>query len=273
MSHAPWKGFETFMIYNILIAVSVMAGVGLLFGLVLGIAGKIFHVAQDERIDRIIDILPCVNCGGCGFSGCNAYAHAVVDGKASPAACSVGGSECAQNVAQIMDTEAIFVSKVAAVKCGGCSDKATQRYDYTGYQSCDAVRRSGTAKACTFGCLGTGSCAAVCDYGAIKMVNGIAEIDSAKCTACGKCIKRCPQKIIEFIPQDKQYYVACHSQDRGKEMKDLCTVGCIACGICVKNCPTDAITIHQNSAVIDHALCTGCSICAEKCPKKTICSL
>ena len=47
------------------------------FGLVLAIAARVFAVKQDERIPRITEALPGANCGGCGYSGCAAYAEAV----------------------------------------------------------------------------------------------------------------------------------------------------------------------------------------------------
>ena len=104
----------SFKVFNIIIAAVILGGLGLIFGVVLGIASKVFEVYKDERVDKIMAVLPCANCGGCGFAGCSSFAQAVVDGKAQPTACSVGGSACADSVSEIMGVKADFVKKVAS---------------------------------------------------------------------------------------------------------------------------------------------------------------
>ena len=64
--------------------------------------------------------------------------------------------------------------------------------------------------------------------------------------------------------------VACSSQEKGKDVKEVCQAGCIGCTLCVKNCPAEAITMQGNVAHIDPDKCVGCRICAEKCPAKVI---
>ena len=67
---------------TILWAVIILAVLGLVFGLGLAIASKIFHVEVDTRIEDITKILPNANCGACGFPGCAGFAEAIVEGKA-----------------------------------------------------------------------------------------------------------------------------------------------------------------------------------------------
>lgn len=257
--------------YAILIAAGILGGLGLLFGIILGVASKIFAVQTDERIEQIMKILPCANCGGCGFAGCSAFADAVVKGKANPNACAVGGAKCAQEVSQIIGVEASFEKKTARVKCSGDCDAAPLRYDYYGPTSCEAAARlGGGPKACSWGCLGLGSCTQVCQFDAIHVVNGVAVVDEEKCTACGKCVSACPKQLISLMPVSKKYYVSCSSQDRGPEMKELCTAGCIGCRLCVKQCEADAISVENNLAKIDASKCTSCGKCAQKCPKGII---
>ena len=41
-------------------------------------------------------------------------------------------------------------------------------------------------------------CTKVCESGAITVTGAIASIDYEKCTHCGKCVEKCPRKIIVF---------------------------------------------------------------------------
>ena len=124
---------------------------------------------------------------------------------------------------------------------------------------------------CRWGCLGLGSCAAVCKLGAIKVgARGVAEVDRDKCVGCGLCVKACPQGIIRLVPREQNIVVGWSSRDSGPETRKACDAGCIACGICVKNCPMGAIRLEDNHPVIDESLCVSCGMCASKCPRGVI---
>ena len=124
---------------------------------------------------------------------------------------------------------------------------------------------------CRWGCLGLGSCAAVCKLGAIKVgARGVAEVDRDTCVGCGLCVKACPQGIIRLMPREQNIVVGCSSRDSGPETRKACDAGCIACGICVKNCPMGAIRLEDNHPVIDESLCVSCGMCASKCPRGVI---
>ena len=45
-------------------------------------------------------------------------------------------------------------------------------------------------------CVGCGKCAEGCPAGAIKIVDGKAEVDEKKCMGCGSCVDVCPVKAI-----------------------------------------------------------------------------
>ena len=57
----------------------IFLGMGILFGVLLTVASKVFAVKTDERVEKITELLPGANCGACGFAGCADYADAVVN--------------------------------------------------------------------------------------------------------------------------------------------------------------------------------------------------
>lgn len=250
-----------------------MGGLGALMAAGLGFAANAFQVEKDERIDKIVNILPGANCGACGYAGCAAFAEAVAAGEAPIDGCPVGGDSVAENIAEIMDTVSASTEKdVAQVLCRG-GLKETQRIaEYSGIETCKAANMiPGGTKTCQYGCLGLGDCAFICPFDAIVMnENGLPEIDFDKCTGCGKCAKACPRSVIKMAPANKLNHIRCSSNDPGKVVRKICEVGCIGCGICAKVCPVDAITMEDNLAVIDYEKCINCGLCEEKCPTNAI---
>lgn len=257
---------------GILFSVLSIGGLGIIFGLILGFAGIKFKVEQDERIPLVRDCLPGANCGGCGFAGCDAFAQAVVEGNGKINGCPVGGAAVAEKVADVMGIEAVTSEKmVAFVKCDGNCDVSKVKYDYFGIEDCTMENAlAGGKKSCSFGCIGDGSCAKVCNFGAISVVNGVAVVDKEKCTSCGQCIEVCPKHLIELVPYKSNVRVVCNSNDNGKNVKANCSVGCIGCKICEKNCNFDAVKIENFLAKVDYEKCVGCGVCTQKCPTNAI---
>jgi electron transport complex protein RnfB len=64
-------------------ALLVLAGSGLLIGVLLLIASIKLAVKVDEREAAVRAVLPSANCGACGFPGCDGYAAAVAKGEAA----------------------------------------------------------------------------------------------------------------------------------------------------------------------------------------------
>jgi len=260
------------MIKIILIPVAIFLGLGALMGLLLAVASKIFEIKTDERVEAIKDCLPGANCGGCGYAGCSGYAEAVVKGEAPVNGCTVGGGEVAKKVAGIMGVEASETVKMRAqVMCSGTNDLAKKKYIYQGVSDCVAANRlSGGDKVCPNGCIGLGTCADVCKFDAIKVINGVAAIDYEKCTSCGACVAACPKKLIRLVPANIPYWVGCMSADKGAVTRGYCDAGCIGCKLCEKKCEAGAIKVTDNVAEIDYTKCTGCGVCESVCPRKII---
>lgn len=257
---------------TILSPIGILGGLGVVFGIILSFASKFFSVEVDPKIDAIRNVLPGANCGACGFPGCDGLAEAIAGGKASITACSVGGQPVAEAIAEVMGVKTEEVEKdVASVMCHGDCKVSKNKYTYVGLRDCRAQNMvAGGSKSCYFGCLGCGTCEDVCEFDAIKIVDGIAIIDKDKCTTCKRCIDVCPKNLIKLVPYEQKTFVKCNSTEPGKDVRQKCELGCIGCGICAKNCPTEAIEMINKLAHIDYEKCINCGICAEKCPTKAI---
>ena len=68
-------------------AVFILGGIGVIVGIGLALASKVFYVYVDPQILAVDDALPGANCGGCGLPGCSANAEAIVKGQAAPNSC------------------------------------------------------------------------------------------------------------------------------------------------------------------------------------------
>ena len=261
---------------GVIIAATVVGIVGILIGLLLGVASEKFKVEVDEKEIAVRDALPGNNCGGCGYPGCDGLAKAIASGEAKVNQCPVGGQPVAAKIAVIMGVDDVGASekKVAFVKCKGNCNYTKKIYTYSGLYDCNGamVVPGAGGKSCEYGCMGYGSCVKACEFDSIHIVDGIALVDKEKCVACGKCVSACPKKLIDMVPYKAKTLVQCNSQDKGKTVKDKCSVGCIGCTMCVKQCQDDAIHMVGNVALVDYSKCIECGRCAMKCPTKVIIS-
>ncbi len=259
---------------NIIIIASLsLGGLALFFGILITAISKKFAVEIDPKILEVEKALPGANCGGCGYPGCAGFAEAVVLAGVSPLLCAPGGESTAKVIAEILGIKVEKKEKmIARLTCNGGLVRAKDRYIYEGIEDCKAVKLLNSFKECPYGCFGFGNCAVVCPFDAIYISDEkLPVIDPGKCTACGACIKECPQNILVLLPTVKDVYLICNNTEAGKFVSKACDVGCIGCGMCVRNCPIEgAIELINNLAVQNKELCVNCGICATVCPKNCI---
>jgi len=179
----------------------MMGGLGLLIGIGLAAASKIFYVYVDPLVMSIDDALPGANCGGCGLPGCSSNAEAIAVGKAGPDSCVAGGEDLTAAIAELMGVT--VEAKEADIARPGCTysvEKAEVKYLYDGLNDCRAASLlNGGMKECKIGCLGLGTCVKACKFGALEIGSeGLPIVDQDKCTGCGACEKSCPKNIINL---------------------------------------------------------------------------
>ena len=254
-------------------SILVLGILGGIFGCLLALAAKVFHVEVDPKQAAVREALAGANCGGCGYPGCDGYAAAVARGEAPCNRCVAGGAETAAKVAEIMGVANDAAEKmVAFVPCSGTEGVAEMRFHYTGPQDCQAAMLFGgkSNKMCTFACVGLGNCVRACQFDAMHIVDGIAKVDRSRCVGCGACVDICPKSIVKLIPESQKIMPVCSNRDKGAKVMKLCGVGCIGCMKCQRECPADAIAVKDNLAVVDPAKCVQCGHCADICPRHII---
>ena len=257
-----------------IIPIAFMGILGLLLATVLAIANKHLYFFEDPRVDEVEEMLPHANCGACGAVSCRAFAEKLVEGKLQPSNCTVNSMEMNRAIANFLNIDVGGGERlIARLACAGGSN-VTKRYaDYEGLADCRAAAQvSGAGKGCTWGCLGYGDCAEVCDFDAIMMnALGLPVVSAKLCTACGDCIKICPRDLFSLQPADHRLWVACKNLEKGEAAEKECAVACIACGHCAVDAPEGLIMMRNNLAEIDYSKNSLSSRTAiERCPTGAI---
>lgn len=213
-------------------ALFLMGGLGVVIGIILAAASKIFYVYVDPLILEVEDVLPGANCGGCGLPGCSSNAEAIVAGKAAPNSCVAAGEDVAEAIAAIMGVS--IEAKEPDIARPGCTygvQDADVKYVYDGLNDCRAAAMlNGGMKVCSIGCLGLGSCVKACQFGALSMGDeGLPVVDETKCTGCGACEKTCPKNIIKLSSVTRRIMQEYTTDDCTTPCQRACPAGIDIC--------------------------------------------
>ncbi len=262
------------VVYSIL----TLFGLGLVAALILAVASRVFYVEEDPRVEAVMDVLPGANCGGCGYAGCEGYAVAVVnDPNISAGLCCAGGADVSAAVGELTGKAVGAAEPLCSFRrCDKVSGHVKQRHDYQGLPTCAAsALMSEGADSCKYSCLGYGDCVQACSFDAMKIEQGLVQINPTLCIGCGQCISVCPHEVLELIPQRARVAVVCSTQEKLKAVTEVCGVGCIKCGRCIKACPAKAVSLKDARLHIDQTACLAYGAeceekCAEVCPRKIL---
>lgn len=156
-------------------ALTSLTVLGVVLGLTLGVAARVFKVEGNALVEELVDILPGSQCGQCGFPGCAGAAQALAEDKAPVTLCPPGGRAVAIALAAKLGVDA----DVSGVK--------------------DAVPMIAEVREEL--CIGCTRCFKVCPTDAIMgAAQQIHAVFREACTACGKCEEVCPTESVKLQP-------------------------------------------------------------------------
>ena len=120
------------------IAIILIGLTGAIAAAILYFLSKKFEVKEDPRFVQVLEALPGVNCGGCGYPGCSGFADACVKAASLEGLnCPVGKSDVMKKIAAILGQVASdSIPKIAVVRCAGSCDVRPRTNIYDSAQTC-----------------------------------------------------------------------------------------------------------------------------------------
>ena len=261
---------------KIIIPTIVLGLAGLAFSILLALLSKKLKVKENPQVTKILELLPGLNCGACGFSGCRAYAETITKECSTFSGCLPAGEEVNKKIAEALGLTGCVSSSAQVVICH-CSAKSKEKKSsskYIGPNDCRSANISGGVIDCAYGCLALGDCINVCPTNALELKDQAIQVDFKKCIGCGKCLKACPRNLFELVPIKNNlpvYNIACANKETALAVKKVCSKGCISCSLCTKieNSPyqmkDNLSTLNYNKPNDPTSLEQGKSKCPTKC--------
>lgn len=164
---------------SILLAVLALAGLALVFGVILGWSSVRFKVEGDPIVEQIDALLPQTQCGQCTFPGCRPYATAIANGEADINQCPPGGEQTIHNLADLLGVEAKPLNPENGI------EKDVPML---------AVIREDE-------CIGCTKCIQACPVDAILgAAKQMHTVINDECTGCELCVEPCPVDCIDMVP-------------------------------------------------------------------------
>ena len=158
-------------------AITILAVLGTLFGLILGYAAIRFRVKGDPLVDKIDAVLPQTQCGQCTYPGCRPYAEAIARGAADINQCPPGGEAVIQTLADLLGRD----PKPLNPEHGEEKPKTVVIIDEET-------------------CIGCTLCIQACPVDAILgAAKHMHTVITAECTGCDLCIPPCPVDCIHVV--------------------------------------------------------------------------
>ena len=160
-------------------AILVLAGLAVVFGLLLGFAAIRFKIEGDPVVDKIDAILPQTQCGQCTYAGCRPYAEAIASGEADINQCPPGGEQVIIELADLLDREPKPLNE----------EHGTEKEAKTVVIIDEEI------------CIGCTLCIQACPVDAILgAAKQMHTVIADECTGCDLCIPPCPVDCIYIVP-------------------------------------------------------------------------
>lgn len=88
---------------NYILPAIVLALTGGILGVFISLASIAFYVELDTRVEDVLGMLPGLNCGMCGYPGCEGLAEAIINDGANPVLCKPGTQEMREKIKAYFD--------------------------------------------------------------------------------------------------------------------------------------------------------------------------